>query len=65
MSRTLAAVYVATLGRPAGETAVWRSLARSLRRLAREHAIALAAAVDAQQPRKGQKRLRRLYTQGA
>jgi len=63
MSKTLAAD--ATFGWPTSGTAVLRSLARSLRRLAREHAIALAAAADAGQPRKGQKRLRRLYTQGA
>ncbi|HET9763789.1 MAG: hypothetical protein ACM3OA_00725 [Acidobacteriota bacterium] len=64
MSRTLA-LYVAAFDRSMSGTAVLRSLVRSLRRLARQHALALTAAVEAEQPRKGQKRLRGLYIRGA
>jgi hypothetical protein len=64
MSRTLAA-YASTFGLPTGGTAPLRRLARTLRRIARDHALALRAAAQAEQPRKRRNELRRLYTLGA
>ena len=63
MSETLA-TDAGTFGRPVGGTAALRSLARSLRRIAREHALALHAAAHAERPRQRQADLRRLYTGG-
>ncbi len=63
MSRILAA-DVPTFARLVAGTVTLRSLARSLRRIADEQALAFHAAVKAEGPRKWQTELRRLYTSG-